>query len=125
LEKIRPGVAYVAPDHFHMRVGSGGKISLSDDPPVGGHKPSGDILLESVAKTYGKGSVGAILTGMGRDGVTGMKAIREQQGRTIAQNEQSCVVFGMPNAAIEMNVIDKILPLEKIAEEIVTMVREA
>jgi two-component system chemotaxis response regulator CheB len=122
-EEIRSGVAYIAPDNFQMRVAEGGKISLSNEPSDGGHRPSGDVLLESVARTYGKGSVGAILTGMGRDGVMGMKAIKQSQGRTIAQNEKSCVVFGMPNAAIEMNVIDKVLPLERIAEEIVLLVK--
>ena len=124
-EEIRPGVAYLAPDNFHMRVAEGGKINLSNEPPNAGHRPSGDVLLESVARTYGKGSVGAILTGMGRDGAVGMKAIKQFQGSTIAQNEKSCIVFGMPNAAIEMNVVDKVLPLEKIAEEIVLMVSEA
>ncbi len=124
-EEIRPGVAYIAPDNFHMRVAEGGKISLSNEPLNAGHRPSGDVLLESVARTYGKRSVGTILTGMGRDGAMGMKAIKESQGKTIAQNEKSCVVFGMPNAAIEMNVVDKVLPLENIAEEIVLMVNEA
>jgi two-component system chemotaxis response regulator CheB len=124
-EEIQPGVAYIAPDNFHMRVVEGGKISLSNEPPNNGHRPSGDVLLESVARTYGRGSVGTILTGMGRDGAMGVKAIKQSQGRTIAQNEKSCVVFGMPHAAIEMNVIDKVLPLEKIAEEIVLMVSEA
>ncbi|MGZ3559348.1 MAG: protein-glutamate methylesterase/protein-glutamine glutaminase [Thermodesulfobacteriota bacterium] len=123
LEEIRPGVAYIAPDNFHMRVKEGGKISLSDEPANNGHRPSGDILLESVAKAYGKGGVGVILTGMGKDGAMGMKAIKQSQGLTIAQNEKSCVVFGMPNAAIETKVIDKVLPLEKIAEEIALMVR--
>jgi two-component system chemotaxis response regulator CheB len=66
--------------------------------------------------------VGTILTGMGKDGAKGLEAIKQSQGRTIAQNEKSCVVFGMPHAAIEMNVIDKVLPLERIAEEIVLMV---
>jgi two-component system chemotaxis response regulator CheB len=121
-EEIRPGVAYIAPDNFHMRVTEGGKISLSDEPANNSHRPSGDILFESVAKTYGKGCVAAILTGMGRDGAMGMKAIKQSQGMTIAQNEKSCVVFGMPSAAIEMNAIDKVLPLERIAEEIVSMV---
>jgi two-component system chemotaxis response regulator CheB len=123
LEEIRPGVAYIAPDNFQMRVEDGGRINLSNEPPYGGHKPSGDVLLESVAKSYGNGVVGAILTGMGRDGAMGMKAIKQLEGKTIAQNEESCAVFGMPNAAIEMNVIDTVLPLEKIAEEIVIMVR--
>ena len=121
-EDVRPGVAYIAPDNFHMRVTERGKISLSDEPASNGHRPSGDVLFESVAKTYGKGGVAAILTGMGRDGAMGMKAIKESQGMTIAQSEKSCVVFGMPGAAIEMDAIDKVLPLERIAEEIVSMV---
>ena len=123
LEEIRPGVAYMAPDNFQMRVEESGKISLSNEPAQVGHRPSGDVLLESVARIYGKGSVAAILTGMGRDGAMGMKAIKQFYGKTIAQNEKSCVVFGMPKAAVEMNVIDKVLPLERIAEEIVSMVR--
>jgi two-component system chemotaxis response regulator CheB len=122
-EEIRAGVAYIAPDNFQMRVADGGKIRLSNEPAFGGHRPSGDVLLESVARAYGKGGVAAILTGMGRDGAMGMKAVKQLHGRTLAQNEKSCVVFGMPQAAVEMNVIDKVLPLERIAEEIVGMVR--
>jgi len=121
-EEIRPGVAYIAPDNFHMKVKEGGKLSLSGEPANNGHRPSGDVLLESVAKIYGKRCVAAILTGMGRDGAMGMKAVKQSQGMTIAQNEKSCVVFGMPNAAIEMKAIDKVLPLEKIAEEITFLV---
>jgi two-component system chemotaxis response regulator CheB len=122
-EEIRAGVAYIAPDNVQMRVEDGGKIRLSNEPAYGGHRPSGDVLLESVARVYGKGGVAAILTGMGRDGAMGMKAIKQLHGRTIAQNEKSCAVFGMPKAAIEMNVIDKVLPLEGIAEEIVLTVK--
>ncbi len=122
-EIIQPGVAYLAPEGFHMRVLEGGKISLSDEPPHGGHKPSGDILLESVAKAYGEGSVGVILSGMGRDGAMGIKAIKQSLGRTIAQHEKDCVVFGMPNVAIEMKVVDRVLPLGRIAEEIGMWVR--
>jgi two-component system chemotaxis response regulator CheB len=122
-EEIRPGVAYIAPDNVQMRVEEGGKIRLSHEPAYGGHRPSGDVLLESVARTYGKGSVAAILTGMGRDGAMGMKAIKQFYGKTIAQDEKSCAVFGMPKAAIEMNVIDKVLPLESITEEIVLTVK--
>jgi len=122
-EKIQPGVAYIAPDHFQMRVEEGGKIRLSNEPVYGGHRPSGDVLLESVARIYGKGCVAAILTGMGRDGAMGMKAIKQSDGKTIAQDEKSCAVFGMPKAAIEMSVIDKVLPLESIAEEIVLAVK--
>ncbi len=109
-EEIRPGVAYIAPDNFHMKVEGDGKIGLLNEPSDCGHKPSGDVLLESVAKVYGMGSVGTILTGMGRDGVMGMKAIKQSHGKTIAQDEKSCVVFGMPNVAIEMDVVDKVSP---------------
>lgn len=122
-EEIHPGVAYLAPEDMQMRVVDGGKISLSNGPPHGGHRPSGDILLESVARVYGKGTVGVILTGMGRDGAMGMKAIKQSLGKTIAQNEKGCVVFGMPSVAIEMNVIDRVLPLERMAEEIGMLVR--
>ncbi len=122
-EEIRAGIAYIAPDNFQMRVEDGGRIKLSTEPAFGGHRPSGDVLLESVARAYGKGGVAAILTGMGRDGAMGMKAVKQLHGRTLAQNEKSCVVFGMPQAAIEINAIDKVLPLERIAEEIVGMVR--
>lgn len=118
-EKIRPGVAYIAPSELQMRLGEDRKIHLSNEPPYNGHRPSGDLLLESVAKSYGEGSIGVILTGMGRDGAMGIKAIKQLHGQTIAQDEASCVVFGMPKAAIEMNVVDKVLPLEKVAEEIV------
>jgi len=122
-EEIRPGMAYIAPDNLQMRVEDGGRIRLSNEPPCGGHRPSGDVLLESAAKSYGKGVVAAILTGMGKDGAMGMKTIKQLHGKTIAQDESTCVVFGMPNAAIEMNAIDKVLPLGRIAEEIGLMVR--
>lgn len=121
-EEIRPGVAYIAPDNFQMRVKEGGRISLADEPANQGHKPSGDVLLESVGRTYGRGSIGIILTGMGRDGAIGMKTIKQSQGKTIAQNEKSCVIFGMPHAALEMDAVDHVLPLERISEEIILMV---
>ena len=120
-EEIRPGVAYIAPDSLQMRVEEDGSINLSDERAYEGHRPSGDVLLESVARVYREGAVAVILTGMGRDGAMGMKAIKQLHGQTIAQNEKSCIVFGMPKVAIEMNVIDKVLPLERIAEEITGM----
>lgn len=122
-EEIKPGMAYLAPEDVQMRVVEGGRISLSDEPSHGGHKPSGDVLLESIARVYERGSVAVILTGMGKDGAMGMKAIKQFHGKTIAQDEKSCVVFGMPSVAIEMNVVDKVLPLEKMAEEIGMLVK--
>lgn len=122
-EEIRPGVAYIAPDRLHMRVEEGGKIALANEPTYEGHRPSGDVLLDSVARVYREGTVGTILTGMGRDGAMGMKAIKQLRGQTIAQDEKSCIVFGMPKVAIDMDVIDTVLPLERIAGKIAGMLR--
>jgi len=119
LEQIMPGVAYIAPCEFQMRVTEESKISLANEPSYNGHRPSADILLESVARVYKEGAIGVILTGMGRDGLIGMKTIKQMRGKTIAQDEKSCVVFGMPKEAIEAGVIEKVLPLERIADEIV------
>ncbi len=124
-EKIRAGVAYIAPCNFHMEVKEDGKIYLTTKLSHNkNNRLLGDVLLESVARVYKKGAIGVILTGMGRDGVIGMKAIRQMQGRTIAQDERSCAVFGMPKAAIDMGVIDRILPLDGIAEEIVKILNK-
>lgn len=118
-EQIIPGVAYIAPCEFQMRVTAENKISLSNEPSYNGHRPSADILLESVARVYKDGAIGVILTGMGRDGVMGMKTLKQMHGKTIAQDEKSCVVFGMPKEAIDTGVIERILPLERIAEEVI------
>jgi two-component system chemotaxis response regulator CheB len=118
-EEIQPGVAYIAPCGVHMRVEEGGKIQLVNAPPYNGFRPSGDILLSSVGKIYGEDAIGIILTGMGKDGVDGMKTIKQMNGKTIAQDENSCTVFGMPKVAIEMEIIDAVLPLDKIAQKII------
>lgn len=120
-EEIRPGVAYLAPCDMQMRVGENGLIHLTNEAACDGHRPSGDVLLESVAMVYKEGAIGVILTGMGGDGAVGMKTIKESHGQTIAQDEKSCVIFGMPRVAIEMGAIDKVLSLENISEEIVRM----
>ena len=117
-EPIEPGTAYISPCDLQMRVEEGGRIRLFDELPRGGQRPSGDVLLESVAKVYGEKALAVILTGMGRDGAAGMKAVKDARGLTIAQDEKSCVVFGMPRAAVEIGAVDKVLPIDKIAEEI-------
>lgn len=122
-ERIRPGVAYVAPSELHMRVAAGQIIDMGDDPPKTGLKPCGDYLLESVAREYEKGAIGVLLTGMGKDGARGMAQIKAYGGKSIAQDEKTCAIFGMPKAAIEMNVIDKILPLDAIAREIASLIK--
>jgi two-component system chemotaxis response regulator CheB len=122
-EEIQPAVAYIAPCGFQMRVNEEKRIRLSDESSYDGHKPSASILLESVARVYKQGAIGVILSGMGADGAMGIKAIKGMGGGTIAQDEKTCVVFGMPRVAIEMGVVDDVLPIEKIPEVIAAKLR--
>ena len=94
------------------------------NPRIGGHRPAATVLLTSVAQIYGKNSVGVILTGMGADGAAGIAEIKQAGGKTIAQDGQSCVVFGMPKVAIEMGVVDRVLPVEQIAQGIIDFTME-
>jgi two-component system chemotaxis response regulator CheB len=123
-DRVEPGVALVAPDDFHMLVVDGGHIRLNRGLPIGGHRPAATVLLTSVAQIYGKNSVGVILTGMGADGAVGIAEIKQAGGKTIAQDGQSCVVFGMPKVAIEMGVVDRVLPVERIAQGIIDFTME-
>ncbi len=118
-ETILPGTAYIAPCDLQMRVDERQIRLIHDSANNNDFQPSGDVLLESVARNYKKEAIGVILTGMGRDGAAGMKLVKDMGGLTIAQDEKSCVVYGMPKAAIDEGAIDKILPIEKICEEIV------
>lgn len=122
---IRPGLVFIAPGDHHMKIEREGNkkiIKLNQDPPIGGHRPAVDPMMESVAKVYGKRAVGVILTGMGHDGAKGIKLIKEYQGYTIAEDQSTAVVFGMPKSAIELGVVDKVAPLPAIAAEIVKAV---
>ncbi|MGC2061373.1 MAG: chemotaxis-specific protein-glutamate methyltransferase CheB [Thermodesulfovibrionales bacterium] len=117
-EYLRPGTAYVCPPESHMRVDCSKKIIYVARQVKDIYRPSCDVLLSSVAESFGKKAIGVILTGMGSDGVAGMKRIREAGGRTIAQDEQTSIIFGMPRLAIESGCIDAVLPLEAISSEI-------
>lgn len=117
-DRAMSGTALVAPGGRHMIVGENGFIRLTDDPPFQGHKPSGTVLFESVAQNFGSRAVGLILTGMGSDGAQGMKSIREHGGRTMAQDEKTSIVYGMPKAAVDLGVVDQVLPLERIPDEL-------
>jgi two-component system, chemotaxis family, protein-glutamate methylesterase/glutaminase len=101
-DKLRPGIALVAPGDRHLVVRSDGRIELTESAKVGGHRPSIDVAMESVAKAYGPRVIGVLLTGMGEDGARGLKTIRDAGGQTFAQSAESCVVFGMPARAIEL-----------------------
>ncbi|MFH1287111.1 MAG: chemotaxis-specific protein-glutamate methyltransferase CheB [bacterium] len=118
---IGPGEVLFAPDGCHVILDAKGRIKFENSPPVGGVRPSADILFPSMSKYYGSSLIGVIMTGMGDDGVRGMECIKKGGGATIAQNEESCIVFGMPKAAIERGIIDKVVPLHKIPETIIKL----
>lgn len=121
-DRVLPGLALVAPGGRHMQLKRSGayyQVEVIDGPPVNRHKPSVDVLFNSVAKHAGKNAAGFILTGMGNDGARGLKAMRDAGAFTLAQDESSCVVFGMPKEAIALDAVDRVLPLASVAGEIV------
>ncbi|NLW81077.1 MAG: chemotaxis response regulator protein-glutamate methylesterase [Desulfovibrionales bacterium] len=126
-EAVTPDTIYIAPGGKQMRVGSGvgGRkiIQITDDPPENNCKPAVDYLFRSVAREYGPLSTGVIMTGMGGDGTLGLQVMKNLGAVTIGQDEESCVVYGMPKAAIEAGVVDTVVPLHMIASEIVRTVR--
>lgn len=118
---VEPGTAYVAPHGVHMRVvmrSLGPRVMLEDSPPVHGVKPAADPLFESVAAAFGGNSVGVVLTGMGADGASGLKVIKDAGGSTIVQNEETSVVWGMPGAAVKLGAARHVTPIGLIAAEV-------
>ncbi|MBK8012250.1 MAG: chemotaxis response regulator protein-glutamate methylesterase [Deltaproteobacteria bacterium] len=118
---VVPGTALVAPGDFHMYLKkSGGRYSvgLSSEDKRNGHRPSVEVLFSSVAKAAGSGALGVILTGMGNDGGAGLLEMRRAGARTLAQDEASCVVFGMPQVAIKMDAVDEIMGPERMSRRI-------
>lgn len=115
-ELVHPGCAYVAPDEHHMGVGTDGRIILAKGKTGNGHCPSVSHLFRTVAEVYGKRGVGVLLTGMGRDGAEELGMIRERGGVTIAQDEESCVVNGMPGEAKKINAATHVMSPDKIVE---------
>lgn len=122
-ERVQDGTVYIAPDRYHIRIAPGRKIRYDDSPATGGHKPAADVLLKSIAATCGASAIGIILTGMGKDGAEGIKQIKDAGGFTMAQSQDSCVVFGMPRVAIELGGVDKILSDEGIFKELLMVNR--
>lgn len=122
-ELVQPGCAYIAPGHSHLSIVSAGRfyrIQLDQNPPVNRHRPAVDVLFHSVAKVAGKNAVGVLMTGMGADGARGLLAMKQAGALTIAQDEASCVVFGMPKVAIDLGAAERILPLTQIAQTLLT-----
>jgi two-component system chemotaxis response regulator CheB len=117
-DSVVPGVALVAPGNKHLllkRSGARYVVEVKDGPRVNRHRPSVDVTFRSVARTAGRNAVGVILTGMGGDGAQGLLAMREAGARTLAQDEATCVVFGMPKVAVELGAAERVLPLDRIA----------
>ena len=124
-EILESGCVYIAPGNYHLRIlhESGvRRIALSDEPPVGNHRPAVNVMYDSVA-SLGRDVVAVILTGMGNDGREGMRKIKENGGYCIAQDEATCVVYGMPKSVIDAGLADEICPLPQIANAIEAAVR--
>ena len=124
-DSVNPGSALIAPGNYHMilrRSGARYYVEVKDGPMVHHQRPAVDVLFKSTAQYAGPNSIGAILTGMGADGAEGLLRMKQAGAKTIAQDEKSCVVFGMPKEAIKLGAADKVVPLDRIAEEIVRMV---
>lgn len=122
-DMILPGHAYIAPGNRHLLVvkdGARWRCKLNDDVPVNRHKPSVDVLFRSVANSAGPNAVGIILTGMGKDGAQGLKDMLDSGSRTIAQDEASSVVWGMPGSAVELGAAQKVIALNGISSQLVS-----
>jgi two-component system chemotaxis response regulator CheB len=120
-ELLQPGEIYLAPGGVHLKIKEKGRkkvVKYDNGPSQYGVKPSADITMISAAQIFGPATIGVLLTGSGQDGALGMKFIKEAGGKTFAQDRESCAVFGMPKSAIQMGVIDKVLPPEKISFEV-------
>ncbi|CAB3805122.1 protein-glutamate methylesterase/protein-glutamine glutaminase [Paraburkholderia fynbosensis] len=120
-ERVLPGHAYIAPGHAHLllaRSGANYIAHLSDEPPVNRHRPSVDVLFRSAAQHAGKNAVGVILTGMGRDGAAGLLDMKKAGAYTLAQDEASCIVFGMPREAIALGAADEIAALPEMSRRV-------
>lgn len=121
-EVPQPGVVYFPPERHHLELDSGGRFTLSQSAPVAGHCPSVTVLFQSVATYYRRSAVGVLLTGMGRDGAEGLHSLALAGGVTIAQNEATSVVYGMPKEAIALGAAQHILPIQGIAPFLLSQV---
>ena len=122
--RLEAGVAYVAPSAAHLRIRHDATLELDPGPEVGGFKPSCDVLLSTAAESFGNRCIGVVLTGMGRDGAIGLLEVRKRGGHTIAQDEATSVVFGMPGEAIALGAAEAVLPLEEIAPRLAKWSKE-
>ncbi|HIK26799.1 MAG: chemotaxis-specific protein-glutamate methyltransferase CheB [Oscillatoriaceae bacterium SKW80] len=118
-ELPKPGTVYFPPEGVHLELDFQGRFKYSSAPPIAGHRPSVTVMFNSVARYYGKAAIGVLLTGMGRDGAEGLQAIAAAGGLTIAQDEKTCIVFGMPKEAIALGAVHHVLPIHEIASVLI------
>jgi two-component system chemotaxis response regulator CheB len=126
-DAVIPGVALIAPGNYHMvlkRSGARYYVEIKDGPLVCYQRPSVDVLFHSVARYAGPNAIGVIMTGMGRDGASGLLEMKKAGAKTIAQDEETCVVFGMPKEAIKLGAVDVVAPLQDIPKVILNMLQE-
>jgi two-component system, chemotaxis family, protein-glutamate methylesterase/glutaminase len=127
-ERLLPGHAYIAPGGRHLRIDRSGAnylARLDDSEPVNRHRPSVEVLFHSVATHAGPNAVGVMLTGMGKDGAVAMRVMRDAGAHNIAQDEATCVVYGMPREAVAAGGVDEVAPLQDIARRVLERVRDA
>lgn len=122
-ERLRAGTVYLAPDGHHLEVTSDLRVRLTDGGPVAGFRPSASVLFESLARTVGKAAVAVVLTGMGTDGLEGARALHAAGGRVLAQDEDTCAVYGMPRAVTQAGVSDVVGPVEELAAHVAESLR--
>jgi two-component system chemotaxis response regulator CheB len=121
-DPVGPGLALVAPGNRHMLLQQSGArylVRIKNGPAVNYHRPSVDVLFQSVARSAGSGAIGVLLTGMGADGAKGLLAMHEKGAYTLAQDEQTCVIFGMPREAVKLGAVDDVMPIQRIPGAIV------
>lgn len=118
-DKLHPGQILVAPGGHHLEFDAGGIARLTAEPPIHGVRPAVDITFASLAQIYGVHLLAVLLTGMGKDGARGLKLIHDKGGRTLAEDESTCIVYGMPKAAFDLGGVGSLLPLPEIAPAIV------
>lgn len=120
---LEPGTVYIAPDNTHLGAAPDGTIMLSSSAPIGGFRPSADFLFDSFARVYGPTLASLILTGMGQDGLEGLRTVKARGGYIIAQNEASSIVFGMNGKAVEAGLADEVVPLEALGRRLIELAR--
>ena len=121
---VRPGAAYIAPGGYHMVVSSGGLIELNQEAPIHGVRPAADHLFQSAAAVYGSKLLGIVLTGMGRDGAAGAKAVRDAGGLVYGEDESTCAIYGMPRAAKELGGINAEFPIHELGAAVVAGLKD-